>query len=229
MNFRLLVPGLILLVLFVAACAPPPVLRNDKLLNDTSLITNEPCEAPCWNGITPGETSWSEALTIVEDDARLSDPQVQNAQEGTAIGAQWSKTDGDPCCQMVSEDGQTVSFISLSFAPDMTVEQVLEAHGEPKYALGTTVTDDQAVVYLFYPEQNFIVVSFVAGAQAELKPESEVIGALYATAKDMDLTIKTSKLHAWEGYAPFETYRADAPEAEFEVTPEVTLTPTPNG
>lgn len=228
MKFRLLVPGLILLVLFVAACAPPPVLRNDRLLNDTSLVTNEPCEAPCWNGITPGETSWSEALTIVEDDSRLSDPQVQNAQEGTAIGAQWSKTDGDPCCQMVSEDGQTVSFISLSFAPDMTVEQVLEAQGEPEYALGTTVTDDQAVVYLFYPERNFIVVSFVAGTTAELTPQSEIIGALYATPKDMDLTIKTSKLHTWEGYAPFETYRSDAPDAEFEVTPEVTLTPTPN-
>lgn len=227
MKFRLLIPGLILLVFFVAACSPPPVLRNDKLLNDTSLVTNEPCAAPCWNGITPGETAWSEALTTIEDDSRMSDPQVQNAQEGSAVGAQWSKTDGDPCCQMVSEDGKTVSFISLSFAPDMTVEQVLDAQGEPEYALGTAVTDDQAAMYLFYPEKSIIVVAFVAGAKADLKPESEVIGALYATPKDMDLTIKTSKLHTWKGYAPFSEYRSDAPDSEFEVTPEVTLTPTP--
>lgn len=227
MKFRLLVPGLLVLAVFVAACSPPPVLRNEKLLNDTSLITNEPCAAPCWNGITPGETSWSEAVTIVEDDTRFSDPQVQNAEEGSAIGAQWSKTDGDACCQMVSEDGATVSFISLSFAPDMTVEQVLGAHGDPTYALGSPVTDDQAVVYLFYPDKSFIVVAFVAGANADLKPESEIVGGLYATPDDMDLTIKTSKLHTWEGYAPFSDYRSDAPDAEFEVTPEVTLTPTP--
>ncbi len=227
MKFRLLVPGLLVLAVFIAACAPPPVLRNEKLLNDTSLTTNEPCAAPCWNGITPGETAWSTALTIIEDDSRFSDPQVQNAQDGPAVGAQWSKTDGDACCQMVSEDGQTVSFISLSFAPDMTVQQVIEAQGEPTYALGSSVTDDQAVIYLFYPEKAFIVVAFVAGATADLKPSSEIIGGLYAMADDMDLTIKTSKLHTWNGYAPFSEYRSDAPDDEFEVTPEVTLTPTP--
>lgn len=229
MKLRLFIPGLMFLVFFVASCSPPPVLRNDRLLNDTSLISNEPCAAPCWNGITPGETAWGEALTIVEDDSRLSDPQVQNAQDSSAIGAQWSKSDGDPCCQMVSEDGQTVSFISLSFAPDMTVSQVLETQGEPTYALGTPVTDDQAAIYLFYPDKSFILVVFVAGASAELTPGSEIIGALYATPKDMDLTIQTSKLHAWTGYAPFSEYRSDAPDSEFEVTPEVTLTPTPGG
>lgn len=195
------------------------------MLNDFSLVTNEPCAAPCWNGITPGETRWSEALTILEDDPRLTDPQSQAAQEGPAIGAQWGKADGDMCCQMVSEDGQTVSFVSLSFAPEMRLSGVLGAQGRPTYALGAPVTDDQAVVYLFYPERSFIVVTFVAGASAELTPDSEVIGALYATEKDMDLTIKTSKLHAWQGYAPFSVYRADAPDEEFEVTPSVTLTP----
>ncbi|HEX2908863.1 MAG TPA: hypothetical protein VHO69_18470 [Phototrophicaceae bacterium] len=227
MKFRFVIPGLVILALFVAACSPPPVLRNEKLLNDTSLVSSEPCAAPCWNGITPGETGWSDALTIVEDDSSLTDPEVQNAQEGPAVGARWSKVDGDACCQMVSENGETVSYISLSFAPEMTVEQVLETHGEPTYALGVPVTDDQAAIYLFYPEKAFIVVSFVAGAKAELKPESEVIGALYAIAEDMDLTIKTSKLHTWEGYAPFATYSQEAPDADFEVTPSVTLTPTP--
>lgn len=227
MKLRFLVPGLLVLVVLVAACAPPPVLRNDKMLNDTSLITNEPCAAPCWNGITPGETLWSEALTIVEDDTRLSDPQVQNAQDGPAVGAQWGKVDGDACCQMVSENGETVSFISLSFAPDMMVSEVLAAQGDPTYALGTTVTDDQAIIYLFYPEKSLIVVAFVAGADAELTASSEIIGGLYATPEQMDLTIKTSKLHNWNGYAPYSEYRSDAPDAEFEVTPEVTLTPTP--
>lgn len=229
MKYRLFVPGLLALALFIAACAPPPVLRNDKLLNDISLVTDDPCEAPCWNGITPGETRWTDALTIIEDDARMTDPETRTAENGPAIGAQWSKVDGDMCCQMVSEDGETVSFISLSLAPEITVEGVLSAQGEPAYALGAPVTDDQAVIYLFYPERSFIVVVFVAGANAELLPTSEVIGALYATPKDMDLTVKTSKLHAWEGYAAFSTYSADAPDEAFEVTPEVTLTPTPGG
>lgn len=227
MKFRLLVPGIAALAVLIAACQPPPVLRNDRMLNDLSLITNDPCSAPCWKGITPGETRWSDALTIIEDAPELDDPQTQTAQDSKAVGAQWQKKDGDLCCQMVSEDGETVSFISLTLAPEVRLQGLLDARGEPTYALGQGVTDDQAVVYLFYPEQSLIVIAFVAGTNADLTGQSEIIGALYATQKDMDLTIKTSNLHAWQGYGPFSQYRVDAPVEEFEVTPSITLTPPP--
>lgn len=227
MKFRILVPGMLFLVILIAACVPPPVLRNDKMLNDTSLVSNEPCAAPCWKNITPGETKWTDALAIIEDDPNYDDPQTQNAQEGSAIGAQWQKKDGEACCQMVTEDGQTVSFISLRLAPESTIGQVIEAQGEPTYAIGTPVTDDQAVIYLFYPDKSLIVVTFVPGANGSITENSEVIGALYSKPDQMELSIKTSKLHAWEGYGTFEEYKADAPDSEFEVTPEITLTPTP--
>src|SRR5690606_32282156 len=59
MKHRLILPGVIALVLLFAACAPPPPLRDDTLLQDTSLITeNTECAPPCWRGITPGVTAW---------------------------------------------------------------------------------------------------------------------------------------------------------------------------
>lgn len=230
MKFRLLLPGLVALAFMTAACLPPPNLRNEKFLNDNSLVSGEPCEAPCWRGITPGETAWSDALTIIEDDAALNDPEVQTAEDGPAVGAQWSPVDGEACCQMISEDGETVSVVLLQLAPTTTLGDMIEARGEPTYAIGTPVTDDQAIVSLFYPENSLIVIAFAAGAASgNLSESSEIVGAYYLTADRMDLIIKTSSLYAWDGYQPFSAYAADAEDGNFAVTPSVTLTPTVEG
>src|SRR5690349_21843075 len=37
---------------------------NEALL-DRGLISGEPCGAPCWQNITPGETAYDDALTIL--------------------------------------------------------------------------------------------------------------------------------------------------------------------
>jgi hypothetical protein len=201
----------------------PPALLNDKLLHDTSLITGEPCSAPCWRGITPGKTGWREALTILENQSDLILDPVQDAPDSDAIGVQWKEADGELCCLMISEDGETITAISLQLAPDITVGEVFEVHDEPSYALGGEITEDQAIVNLIYPDRPMIVVAFVAGKTGELMESSEVIAVSYLNPTDMQLVIQTSNLHAWEGYQPFSVYTADA-EEDFEVTPSITLT-----
>lgn len=223
MKRFLLLPGVLLLVFF-AACAPPPELRNAKLLRDTSLLSGEPCQAPCWRGITPGETAWNEALIILEDDAELTNVQTQDVQDSEAKQASWQQVDGEPCCQMLTQDGQTVSVLFLQVAPDMTLSGVIEQYGEPTYVVGNAFTDDQAIMNLIYPEVPMVLYAFVPGAETgSVSETSEIIGVLYLTASDMDLLTKTTNLHAWDGYGAYKAYD----EGEFEVTPSVTLTPTP--
>ncbi len=224
---RFLLP--VILVLLIAACAPPPVLRNEKFLSDDGLITGEPCESPCWRGITPGETAWSEALTILEDESDLTLDPVQDDPESEAMGVQWKQDEGDVCCQMISENGETVSLLFLQTAPDSTVGELVEVHGEPAYAIGNPVTDDQAVVLLVYPEQQMVVLGFVPGAEGELSEDSEIIGIWYITPDNMELFTQTNNLHQWEGFQPFSTYAADVDASEFEVTPSITLTPEGEG
>jgi hypothetical protein len=229
-RLRNLVPALFALVLVCAACQAPN-LRNEKFLKDQSLTSNEPCAAPCWHNITPGKTAWSEALTILEDDNNYDDPQTQDAKDGPAKLATWQQKDGDACCQMVSEDGKTVSFILLQLAPRMTVGDLVKAKGQPKYAIGTPGNEDQAIVNLFYPDQSLIAIAFVAGAdKGKLSESSEIIGAWYLTPERMDLILKTSNLYSWKGYEPFSTYKPDATDdSVFAITPSITLTPTPTG
>ena len=97
--------------------------------------------------------------------------------------------------------------------------------GEPKYLVGSPYSDDQAVMNLIYPDKSLVVYAFVAGTTGSLSESSEIVGVLYMTPPDMDLLIKTSSLHAWAGYKAYQDYDTST----FEVTPSVTLTPTPNG
>ncbi len=223
---RLLLPGLLALVLLAAACSPPPELRDQKLLNDRSLITGEPCVAPCWRGITPGETSWSDALTILEDDPTIEDPTVQTAEDSAAVAASFKEPGGvNSSGQVFSDDGETVSLIFLRLAPDMTLDEVLDIHGEPTYVIGTPFSDDppQAIVNLVYPDQQTIVYAFVPGTDGALDGTNEVVGVLFMRPEDMTALIETSSLHTWEGLASFATYGPDSP---FEVTPEATAEAT---
>jgi hypothetical protein len=226
MKLRFFLPVALALVLLVAACVPPLNLRNDKFLQDDSLLTNDPCEAPCWRGITPGVTEWSEALTILEDATDINDPQVQTGDDGILVGAQWQPVDGDACCQMISEQGEIVDLIVVWQKPDKTVGDLIEVRGEPTYVIGTPGDETQAIVSLFYPDNALIVIAFVAGANADLNAGSEVVGAYYLTPERMQLILDTSSLFAWDGYQPFSSYNAEAEGAEFAITPSVTLTPT---
>jgi hypothetical protein len=219
---RLLLPGLLLLVLLAAACSPPPELRDQKLLNDTSLLSGEPCEAPCWNGITPGITTWDEARTILEDDPSIEDPTLQTAEDSASVAASFKEPGGvDASGQIFSEDGETVGLIFLRLAPDMVLDDVLAKYGDPTWVIGTPFSDDppQAIVNLVYPENQMIVYVFVPGKEGAIDGTNEVVGVLYMKPEDMDTLLRTSSLHAWEGFTTFPNYGPDAP---FEVTPEAT-------
>lgn len=250
MNYRLVILGLATLVLLVAACAPLPPLRDENLLHDSSiLLAASPADAgddqadssadaesgedesndcvgpPCWLGIRPGTTSWSDALTIIEDRSDMVGVETQEADDSDLIGAIWKFEDesAPQCCQMIAENGDVINLIFLRTAPDHTVGELVEVHGEPDYVIGTPYSDDQAIINLVYPEIPMIIFAFVAGAaEGELSEDSEIIGSLYTTPENMELFLVTNNLHLWEGYQTYTAYD----EGDFEITPSVTITPT---
>ncbi|MFW5709050.1 MAG: hypothetical protein ACOCX5_02400 [Chloroflexota bacterium] len=224
MRVRLILV-LISVIFFAAACAPEPQILSDQLLQDESLITEDPCGPPCWRGITPGETSWNDALDIIEQDLALEDLQTRANEETGQIGASWAQVDGDNCCQMFTQDGTTVSLLVAQTTPELTFDQIVDEYGQPSYIIGDTVTSDQALVSVYYPDVPMLIYLFVAGESGEINGSNPVVGFAYMTGDLMELLLSTSELHTWEGYGTFASYI----DSEFEVTPSVTLTPADNG
>ena len=220
------VPCLFALTLLLVACSTGTVLIDEALFQDDSLITGEPCAAPCFRGITPGETAWTDALTLIEDDPEFDNIQKQGPEEGeTTIQVSWQQgPDAPGCCQMVTEDGETIALIFLRTAPNHTVGELIDVHGAPDWLTGQEFSEDQAVISLVYQDVAMIIYVFVAGVEeGTLSATSELIGSLYLAPDSVDLLLQTTELHSWEGYGSYKYYM----EGELEVTPSVTLTPTP--
>jgi hypothetical protein len=213
------------LALLLAACGPPPDLRDPLLIDDTSLVDGEPCGAPCWRGIIPGETPWNQALTIIEDDPTLEDPQVQEDTESEAIVAAFRRTGGSDCCQLFSENGSLVNLIFIRIAPGLLLPDLIDTYGEPTYVLGSEFSEEQTIVNLVYPQVPMVVYAFVPGVNGALDESSDILGYLYMTESDMELLVDTSSLYPWTGYGAYQTIIS----GEYAVTPQPTATATPEG
>lgn len=207
MSSRLLLPIIAVLVLFLSACAPPPNLRDEALLKDTSLITGDPCEAPCWRGITPGETSWRDAVVAIEDDPQMTNIQRVDDEETGVRVIGWQDGEGPLCCQMRTSDGETVESILLLLAPDILLGELIDVIGEPTYLTGDVATDDQALMLLLYPEQSIAIYAFVEGPESGVLSEtSEIIGSIYMTDDVMDEFLRLTNLYNWDGYQSYADY-----------------------
>jgi len=212
---RRILPLALLLLVGLASCAPPPELRNEAYLNDTSLITGEPCEAPCWNDIIPGETGWRDARIMVEDDRQLTNVTLSDVEEGGQLLV-FNAGDGPQCCQLYTRDGQVVNTILTLLAPEMQIDDVIEVHGEPEYLTAADVTPDQALILMIFPDVPMGLYVFAPGlAEGEIAPENEVIGAIYFEPEELDV-ILNANLYRWEGYGKL----SDIIDGNFDVTAE---------
>ncbi|MFW5748773.1 MAG: DsbA family protein [Chloroflexota bacterium] len=183
----------------------PNQVLNEDLVEDPALVeVVEGCDVPCWRGITPGETDFDEALTVIENDEAFTNVQTAE-QQGQRI-AVWDTEAGEPCCQLISTDGTTVSYVQLLTAPNNTIGGLIETRGEPPYVDGSPITDSQAVFNLYYPDLNTIVFVFAPGVDAELTDDSQIVGVVYLAPDLMAEIVGSTPLHEWDGYQTLATY-----------------------
>lgn len=208
MNRILLCLFAITAVFVAAACAPTVNLLDETKLHDTSLLSGEPCSAPCWNGIVPGETSYRDAKILIEDDGRFSNvEEMESEEDSPARGFRFAPNESQACCQIVAREGEIVDSMLLQLAPRMALDQALEQYGEPKYLLGAESSDDQASVALIWPDVPMVVFAFVAGAaEGELSPTSEIFMLMYMTESEMRSLVDANRLYVWEGYLSYAAY-----------------------
>ena len=191
--------------------APEPVLRSDEFFQDVTLIAgDEACSAPCWMGVSPGD-DWDTVLTTLGD-AGLNNFEVVNEN-----GAIWTGENEEVCCQAVSFEGTTLDLLQLQVAPKMTIGKVIEIYGEPTYVSGEAVSKTQAVMTIFFPDQNLILGIYIEdGDEGNLDEASEIIQVVYLSSEMMESVIGSVPLHSWDGYQSFAAYM----EGEFEIVPQ---------
>lgn len=221
MRLRLILLVAVVFILALAACIPEvPPLRDETFLPNPAILSGEPCEPPCWNNIIPGETSWDDAFTILEDDPDMREIQQDDVEESDVRALAWQYRDGRSCCQIIStEDGQGISSILLFTTPDVAIGAVIDLYGDPAYMGGADISPDQAMVVLLFPDVPMLVYVFVEGtATGRLSASSEIIGVTYTDAETMQLVLESNNLYVWDGYGSYAEL--------FEGSPDITAEPT---
>ncbi len=205
----------VLAAIALTACAGEVNLLDETKLSDTSLLTGEPCVAPCWNGIVPGETRYRDAKLIIESDAGLKvaeEPEPEDDSPARMLN--FAQGDNPACCQLFSRDGETVTSFLLQMAPDITYGPVFDRFGEPDYISGQQVSDEQGYVALIYADLPLVIYAHVANpAEGDVSVHNEIIGAMYLGAAEMEQVLLCASLFSWRGFLPFTTYSGE--EADY--------------
>lgn len=115
-----------------------PTGDNAELVDD-SLLTNQPCQPPCWYGIVPGQTSHEEAADIVArldfiNTASISDQ--DDCNRGFAC-IKWTTALSDYpyyVGTILTRDELVVS-ISIGLEYEFTVSDLIDIYGPPDKVL----------------------------------------------------------------------------------------------
>ena len=203
----------------LSSCGAPPPLRSDKYLNDTSVLTQNPCAAPCFHDITPGKTTFSEAVSKLKEDKAFTNVQTKDKPSV----ATWDATGGDQCCQLSANDNGLVTAVVARVAPKMTLGDVIAKYGDPQYVSGVDYSDQESVLQIVFPEKGLVTLVVPGDAKSTLSATSPVVVLLLIDPNDWKTTLDMSTLQGWAGYQSYQTYKSATPI----VTPRVTATPQP--
>ena len=188
-----------------------PTLLRPYALEGSSLITGEPCSPPCWQNMTPGLTTMTEARAIAET-LGATIYEIENHDFAFAF------SDEGLCCFIFTDDDEDlVDTIALLFSGKLTAGDIIARYGDPSYVDGAIADDTtEAALRLFYPERSLMLLAAIDGIDDRLGETTPIYQAVYVPEDLMANILESTPLDNWKGYLKFSDYV----DGEFDRQPE---------
>ena len=219
--------SLVLLILgLCVGCGEAP--QGHVVPEDTSLLTGEPCEPPCWQGLTPGVSTEEEVQEFLRSSELVDQSCIFRGQvtrgSGEVVGTtiQWWSTAnmsnvprqfGNDC---TIEDG-LLQHMTIWLDCEVTLEDLLQRYGAPaKFtAWREGVERSYVKVSLFYPRDGFEAILIIPHDDVQLRQDSEIVRVWYfRSASQLDEYLRLCReignlwsedtLQDWHGYGPID-------------------------
>ena len=201
MKSRFLLPLCLVVWLLASGCAPQPQLLNDAYLSDTSFVSGDPCEAPCWQNLVAGESAWGLAQDFITNNADYT--VVTNTRDRNT-GEAWIEfayQDGPVCCRVYTRTQETLSSVYLLLNPQNTVQEIIDRYGEPQFITAQAKTPDQSIIALVYSDLPFVAYVFAENlSESQINGDSQVFAVAFHALSEMETVLQTETLFAWNGY-----------------------------
>ena len=191
--------------LLIVLCCVVAILTGCKIDSvDTNLIGNKNCSPPCWNNITPGQTS--------KDNAILAMHQLNREKGGELsindYGISWREKILKGVYTIELQD----NFVKLIRFPTngTSLEKVINLFGEPNYYAAGFGREGEHFILIYYPNKG---LAFIVDLEDEkvITKDASVTYSYFLPSTDIRNEIGIihgekwidkfmTELHEWKGY-----------------------------
>ena len=195
---------------------------------DRSLLTGDPCEPPCWQGLTPGESTLEDVNEFMRTSGFVSPLTVHRSAlriaggERVGLSIWWqSNVWGAGGSNNFDIHGGVLDSITIHPHYDVTLGRLINRYGPPeKYVaflpIGGPLYYD---VTLYYPAHGFTVHLALRYDDPTLRPETGVGSVWYFRAAPLEQFLELRReqgyssstphealqyMHDWQGYGAID-------------------------
>ena len=219
---RLRIFGILSILISLMGCVSinmttSPIYTPRPTTDYNRWLRKQPCAAPCWEGITPGVTTYKDAQKLLEQNSSFIKVELHLPDE---ITWKWAGMDYggrvgfDAWAKM-----PTIQFISVSLLPKPAkLKDVLTTFGNPSHVgvavePGTDIGSGLAYsMYLYYVPSGFYLILGESGnaifVKPSISPESEIENVIFfaPTMKGLKATNIRANPIPWQGTFDFDVY-----------------------
>lgn len=191
----------------------------------TRWLRNTPCQLPCWEGITPGQTTASEAILHLKQLPFIADVTTENAAPGLGI-VKWSWRNYNGVAGRAYFFGDTTATaqpifsLGATYPTPLKLSDIITAYGQPTHiqagALPTSAQSTHRFNYLlvlFYKSQRLKLIVQEGAPSVPPLNSDMTIASIAIDAPDQDIlsstddrTLASQGVIPWQGFHDFMFY-----------------------
>ncbi len=164
-------------------------LLTDKELRDigVSMKSDEPCLPPCWQGLTPTESTDQDVLDLLENAPFVRNLKTYESDDGELVEVVWDSALSNRSVtgyggRIYLSDGVLV-YITVELEYQLQLKEVMNRLGEPPFysimSYGAESPCD--VVTFIWPQHGFALELFPQSGNATVNPDMFVERVMYFT------------------------------------------------
>jgi hypothetical protein len=125
-----------------------------------SILTGQPCEPPCWYGITPGVTKRDEAKDLLQKNPYVRSGTLKEYSESGSTT--WTGATSADGFNELYVSGNVARLLSLTTTFSLTLKQIVDRYGAPEkvlafYAMFTEDMTRSFQANLYYSSRGLIL------------------------------------------------------------------------
>ncbi|MBN2006463.1 MAG: hypothetical protein JXA21_24135 [Anaerolineae bacterium] len=200
----LLVIGVLVFCLTVRGCNKAYPERISRWLEGI------PCSAPCWEGITPGKTTISDALNLLSQNQFVDQASSLHIQSAGFFG--WCWNDSDLSMGNLHYTDNVVDFVSVDLPEEVLLRDVMQAYGEPSHVVAYKLYGQYGdgpfyALDIIYESRGFTLDTGFLYRQPPNMNDRLVFNKLYfRTSPYNPWQSGASTIIPWEGFKDFSFY-----------------------